>query len=312
MGRMCFNAVKNYQIAIAGGGWYDRQRIQVFDTGANGGTSWRGRIAGVAEYDRSNYPIVVKIETGRSDDWFIGFNRQTGPHADNQQAPDRLAVYSVQAGNGLSYSTSSLKGHLGRLQQGTIANWRGSGQELKIKVNDINTDVVPGYADVEISFGPQTVGPVRLSGNANKCMTSTQLVSTGNVYMADCREDDPNQIFMYDKDTMEIRRGALCLDSSLHTPNVYLYQCHGGDNQKWTYDRRYQQMTTLREKARRPTRCMDMNTNDIGANKNLYMHLCHGLSNQKFAVPSKWKFPRRTTVRMPSFILTGSESRLLI
>ena len=44
----------------------------------NSGTTvrkqWSGRLVGVAQYDKNtaNNPVVIKLETGNSKDWFIG------------------------------------------------------------------------------------------------------------------------------------------------------------------------------------------------------------------------------------------------
>ena len=47
---------------------------------------------------------------------------------------------------------------MGTLPAGTsmsISNWRKSGFDLMIKVNEIDTNVTPSYASVEITFGPE-------------------------------------------------------------------------------------------------------------------------------------------------------------
>ena len=56
-------------------------------------------------------------------------------------------------GNGLGYSTSSLKGTLCSGQSTAISNWRETGINLVIEVNEINTKANPGYAHITITFG---------------------------------------------------------------------------------------------------------------------------------------------------------------
>ena len=51
----------------------------------------------------------------------------------------------------------SLKGTLIAEQSITVSNWRNSGFDLEIMVREINTNASPGYADVEITFGPQAM-----------------------------------------------------------------------------------------------------------------------------------------------------------
>lgn len=152
VGKMCFNPAKIFQIS-RGGGWYDNSQIIAIDSGASGGTSWSGKIIGVAEYDNTNDPIVVKLESGSGRDWFIGFNRANGPNSDNVQADDLVTIYRVTDGDGLGYSTSSLLVTLRAGQSVTISNWRNTSMNLVIKVNDISTESSPGYAQVEIAFG---------------------------------------------------------------------------------------------------------------------------------------------------------------
>lgn len=125
----------------------------MFDSSAS--ASWSGKLIGVAEYDNnpSNNPIVIKLETGGGSDWFIGFNRATGPHSDNVQADNLVTIYQVMDGNGNTYSTSSLKGVLGSGNHATISNWREAGFNLVISVNEINTNASPGYASIDITFG---------------------------------------------------------------------------------------------------------------------------------------------------------------
>lgn len=73
----CFNAAKNYQIAVAEHSWYtgEPEHITSWDSGDKGGTSWSGRLIGVAEYDTNpnKLPIVLKLETGTDRNYFVGF-----------------------------------------------------------------------------------------------------------------------------------------------------------------------------------------------------------------------------------------------
>ena len=136
--------------------WYtDGTDIAYFNSGTAGGTSWRGNIIGVADYNNnpSNYPIILKLETGGGSDYFVSFNRDTGINADVQQAHDQVTVYQVSNGDGVSYSKSMLKAALRSGRSATVENWRRSGKDLTIKVHSINTSSSPGYANVQISFG---------------------------------------------------------------------------------------------------------------------------------------------------------------
>lgn len=157
----CYNAAKNYQIAKAGNGWYtDRDTdIQEWDSGIIGGTYWSGQLVGIAEYgiDPRDRPVVLKLETGTDTDLYIGFNRATGANKDNDEADDELTVTEMGA-NGLTYSQSYLKATLRSGEVYTRSNWRDSGIDLVVRVNEINIAVVPGYADIVVEFGDYSSG----------------------------------------------------------------------------------------------------------------------------------------------------------
>ena len=121
--------------------WYAREYIRVFNSGISGGTSWKGRLIGVTDYENnpSNHPIVVKLETGTKSDYFVGFNRATGVNSDNQQFSDRVTVTKVAAGDGKGYSQSYIKSSLKGGRSFTLDGWRNSGMDLVIKVTKINT-----------------------------------------------------------------------------------------------------------------------------------------------------------------------------
>ena len=74
--------------------WYDTKYIKTFATGVVGGTSWKGKLVGISEYDIApqNSAISLKLETGRQNDWFIGFNRATRANSDVQEAPGKSAL----------------------------------------------------------------------------------------------------------------------------------------------------------------------------------------------------------------------------
>ena len=137
--------------------WYDTEHVRTFATGTIGGTSWSGKMVGVAQYDKAQGidPIVLKLETGKESDWFIGFNRKIGANSDVKQGGNLVTLYTVTDGDGLEYSHSFLQGTIGNGGTFRVTNWRNSGYALDIKVNDINYNVLPAYADVEITFGPQ-------------------------------------------------------------------------------------------------------------------------------------------------------------
>jgi hypothetical protein len=137
--------------------WYTADTdVAYFNSSTAGGTSWRGNPVGVAYYNNnpSNYPIMLKLETGDGSDYFVSFNRARGINSEVQQATDQVTIYQVDAGDGVKYSTSRLKAALRAGRSATIENWRRRrGMDLTIKVHNIKTSSSPGYADVQILFG---------------------------------------------------------------------------------------------------------------------------------------------------------------
>eukprot|EP00804_Cyclotella_cryptica_P000316 CCRYP_010238-RA/>CCRYP_010238-RA protein AED:0.34 eAED:0.34 QI:894/1/1/1/0.6/0.83/6/180/677 len=166
VGKMCYNAAKNYQFAKAGAWYNDKPEHAIsWDSGSKPGTSWSGRIIGVAEYDNNpgDHPIVIRIVTGTDRDLFLGFNRQIGMNSDVKEAGDEVTI--TEAGNGRVYAQSFLKSTLREGDTYKIDQWRGSGRSLSIKVDKIDTSVAPGYADITMMFGnppPPTPPPTPL------------------------------------------------------------------------------------------------------------------------------------------------------
>eukprot|EP00548_Thalassiothrix_antarctica_P016216 CAMPEP_0194194290 /NCGR_PEP_ID=MMETSP0154-20130528/75503_1 /TAXON_ID=1049557 /ORGANISM="Thalassiothrix antarctica, Strain L6-D1" /LENGTH=954 /DNA_ID=CAMNT_0038918707 /DNA_START=30 /DNA_END=2890 /DNA_ORIENTATION=- len=171
VGRMCYNPAKSYYI-----GWYS-EGIVDFDPSVE--DQWSGTLMGVGQWKDYNsnerpHPVVVKIETGTSTDYFVGFNRAAGANADNDEADDLVTIIET-GNNGESYSQSFLKGYIGTGQAYTFTNWQDSGQDLVIYVENIDITSNPGTAQVTISTdGTQvpTPAPTPLAG----CNQDTVLV----------------------------------------------------------------------------------------------------------------------------------------
>lgn len=153
----CFNPAKNFQLANAANPtWYNARLTdtQVWNSGTTGGTQWSGTVIGIADYNMNagSHPIVLKVESGGPNDLFIGFNRAAGPNSGVVTAIDKLLV--VEAGaDGLGYSASLLKVALDQGESHIISDWRGSGLDLVIAVEEIRIDAIPAHATVSIKFG---------------------------------------------------------------------------------------------------------------------------------------------------------------
>ena len=104
--KQCYNAAKSYQIAHQGA-WYSKEYVKDLDPGKE--PYWSGRLIGVAEYDMisDGDTVLLKIETGKSEDYFLAFNRKIGANADNKMASDRVTI--IETGdNGVGFSQVSL------------------------------------------------------------------------------------------------------------------------------------------------------------------------------------------------------------
>ena len=161
-GSMCYNPAKTFQLARGRSGWYDEKNgwysennydTIVWNSGTHPGSQWFGSLIGVADYHNNPHsrPIVVKLESGTSNDLFVGFNRAIGVNRDVLDARDQVTV--IQAGgDGLVFSQSYVKAVLSQGDSYSVSNWHGTGLDMIIHVNEINLESNPGYAYVIMSL----------------------------------------------------------------------------------------------------------------------------------------------------------------
>ena len=79
LGKMCYNAPKSWQI-----GWYDESSDKIYVDLNN--LIWEGRLIGVADYvnqNRDGESILVRIDVGAEDNYFLNFNRAVGMNSQN-------------------------------------------------------------------------------------------------------------------------------------------------------------------------------------------------------------------------------------
>lgn len=95
--------------------------------------------------------MVVKLESGTSNDLFVGFNRAVGVNRDVPEARNQVTV--VQAGgDGLTFSQSYMKAILSEGESYVVSNWRETGLDMTIHVKEINLLANPTYTDVSMSL----------------------------------------------------------------------------------------------------------------------------------------------------------------
>jgi len=140
---MCFGAAKSWQL-----GWYDDKALLV----SPDESSWSGRVMGFADYNNPRTEtVLLKIETGTDEDYFLNFNRKTGINSGTREAPNQVLV-TKQGLNGVGYAVSSLVAKMTSGQTYTIPNFGGSGRSVRVKVNRINMSASPAYADVSVEM----------------------------------------------------------------------------------------------------------------------------------------------------------------
>ena len=148
IGKMCFNPAKSWQ-----SGWYSSNTLLI-DPRVAGSQYSDVTLVGIADYlnNPAGYPVVVKLETGSSQDFFVGFNRAVGVNAQNDEADDEVTIVQVSGGNGDSYAQSSLKAHMIPGESYTITNFGGSGKNVVVSTSAIDKTSNPGTAQVTIVF----------------------------------------------------------------------------------------------------------------------------------------------------------------
>ena len=163
IGKMCFNAAKNWQI-----GWYDTKKLLV-DPLLNPSTTVK--LVGIANFDTlsNNDPVVVKVETGTGADYFIGFNRAIGVNAENDEADNEVTIVKVGSGHGESYSQSYLMATLVQGESYTIPgfDWVIEPQKIDIVADpavatvSIISTALDAPTKSPITFPPVTSAPTK-------------------------------------------------------------------------------------------------------------------------------------------------------
>jgi len=135
LGKMCFNPAKSWFLE-----WYPGSGELVFDK--NTDSVMRKKLVGAGEWENPNQgQVVIKIENGDKD-LFVGFNRAAGANSQNDEFDDEVTVIEAKNSNTISYQ-SYIKAHL---KNGEEYTQNG----VTVKVCDLVTNVVPGYANIVI------------------------------------------------------------------------------------------------------------------------------------------------------------------
>ena len=166
---MCYNPAKNFQLSQQGS-WYS-DHIRVWNSGNSQPNAKIETLIGIADFgnNKSNLPVVVKLETNNADDIFVGFNRVRGINSAAKDAIDKVTVI-IQGNDGIGYSPSMMLAELAAGETYTINDWQSSRKNMVITVNNIRKGSDPWTAEVEFNFDggtasstpPPTPQPTRL------------------------------------------------------------------------------------------------------------------------------------------------------
>jgi len=107
-------------------------------------------MVGIANYDQatSDTPVLIKLETGLAEDYFINFNRATGINQQNVQADDEVTIVKANAD---TKSQSSLQATLPVDESHTIVGL-GKANGIVVKLLSIDkTD--PDLWKAEVFIG---------------------------------------------------------------------------------------------------------------------------------------------------------------
>ena len=150
-GKMCYNAAKNWQI-----GWYNDRKLLLNPLVEQSKTV---TLVGIADYlnNPDQHPVVVKVETGAANDFFVGFNRAIGVNSQNNGGDNTVTVVQVDGNNGEGYSQSYLKAKLGfngdiTGSSYTISGFGGTEFDLVISVSSIDLSTNPATATVQFEY----------------------------------------------------------------------------------------------------------------------------------------------------------------
>jgi len=116
-GKICFNAAKSWQSR-----WYDDRKLTLYPEDESSTWQTNRQVIGVANYGEpstNNIPVLIKLETDSSTDYFMTYNRATGINSQNDEADNEVTIVKTGS-NGLSYSQSWLQATLRVGEQYTI------------------------------------------------------------------------------------------------------------------------------------------------------------------------------------------------
>lgn len=135
--QMCFNAAKMWQL-----GWFSARSLTLSSSGT---LNYIGNLADMTQNpdDTSGPPIVIRLQTSSSKEYFLTYNRAVGFNSGVIEGRNEVRIIETTSTNSLSMVAASLSNG----NSWTSGNEFGS-QRVEVTVNSIGT-----LADVSICIG---------------------------------------------------------------------------------------------------------------------------------------------------------------
>ncbi|MAD25541.1 MAG: hypothetical protein CMO44_15375 [Verrucomicrobiales bacterium] len=168
---------------------------------------------------------------------------------------------------------------------GTPLTFAGSDFQDAMYHNQVTLNVgsVCGAEDVDemtVTLTPKDPNPAGSMATKWDSKCLDYNTHNGNVYMYDCHGHDNQKWFFTEGGQLKTLHDDKCLDYNYNNGNVYMYDCHGESNQIWNIRSDGTLGTNYDSK------CLDYNTH----NGNVYMYDCHGHDNQIWVhTPGQYK-----------------------
>ena len=150
---MCFNSAKSFQA-----GWYPTKTITPASADCG---DFDGKVYGLSDFGIAGEQgtIVLKINNSQSSqvDYFLNYNKKAGVNSGTLEGGNQVMITSRESEN-TAYSSSELLAKLSIGGTYTIANFEGTGNDVTITFESMDTSVSPNPARVVISYNGMVCG----------------------------------------------------------------------------------------------------------------------------------------------------------
>lgn len=150
---MCFNSAKSFQ-----SGWYATKTITPASADCD---SFDGRVYGVSDFETvgGQGTTVVKINNSQNGqpDYFLNYNKKAGVNSGTVEGGNQVMITSTGS-EGTAYSESELLAKLSVGGTHSIVNFEGTGNDVTITFESMDTSASPSPARVVISYNGMVCG----------------------------------------------------------------------------------------------------------------------------------------------------------